>query len=144
MTASPEGKITELNFSKKLMQRKFKSKLSVSSRYYAEMCNEFAGFISASLHPGNTAPFEKMLQRWRAVDNTVSDLTGLIFEPQTSRSRDKCVTARPTGWYRAVACSCGAGGLRFKFRAGQIEYNVANDSSPLRHFFERSCVARVQ
>ena len=33
-----------------------------------------------------------MLQRWRAVDNTVSDLTGPRFEPQTSRSRDERVT----------------------------------------------------
>ena len=60
-------------------------------------CNEFAGTISASLRPGNTAPFEEMSQRWRAVGNTVSDLTGPRFEPQTSRSRDKRVTARPTG-----------------------------------------------
>ena len=33
------------------------------------------GPISTSLHPGNTAPFEKMSQRWQAVGNTVSDLT---------------------------------------------------------------------
>ena len=37
-----------------------------------------------------------MLQRWRAVGNTASDLTGLRFEPQTSRSRDERFTARPT------------------------------------------------
>ena len=37
-----------------------------------------------------------MLHRWRAVGNTVSDLTGPRFETQTSRSRDECVTARPT------------------------------------------------
>ena len=41
------------------------------------------------LRPGNTAPFEEMSQRWRAVGNTVSDLTGPRFEPQTSRSRDE-------------------------------------------------------
>ena len=63
---------------------------------YAEACNELAGPISASLRLGNTAPFEEMLQRWRAVGNTVSDLTGSRFEPQTSRSRDERVTARPT------------------------------------------------
>ena len=40
---------------------------------------------------------KKMSQRWRAVGNTVSDLTGPRFEPQTSRSRDERVTARPTG-----------------------------------------------
>ena len=70
-----------------------KSNLSLYSLYYAESCNEFAGPISASLRPGNTDPFEKMLQRWRAVGNTVSDLTGPRFEPQTSRSRDERVTA---------------------------------------------------
>ena len=55
-----------------------------------------AGPISASLRQGNTAPFEKMSQRWRAVGNTVSDLTCSKFEPQTSRSRDERVPARPT------------------------------------------------
>ena len=38
------------------------------------------GPISASLRPGNTAPFEEMSQRWRAVGNTVSDLTGPRLE----------------------------------------------------------------
>ena len=76
---------------------KSKSNLSLYSLYYAEACNEFAGPISASLRPGNTASFEEMLQRWRAVGNTVSDLTGQRFEPQASRSRDEGVTARPTG-----------------------------------------------
>ena len=77
--------------------QKIKSNLSLYSLYYAEACNELAGPISASLRPGNTAPFKEMSQRWRAVGNTVSDLTGLRFEPQTSRSRDERVTARPTG-----------------------------------------------
>ena len=67
---------------------------------YAEECNELAGRISASLRPGNnTASFEEMSQRWRAVGNTVSDLTGPRFEAQTSRSRDERVTARLTGRY---------------------------------------------
>ena len=74
-----------------------KSNLSLYSLDYAEACNELAGPISASLRPGNTAPFEEMSQRWRAVGNTASDLTGPRFEPQTSRSRDERVTARPTG-----------------------------------------------
>ena len=54
----------------------------------------------AHLHviaPGNTAPFEEMLRWWRAVGNTVFNLTGPRFEPQTSRSRDERVTVRPTG-----------------------------------------------
>ena len=42
----------------------------------------------------NTASFKEMLQRWRAIGNTVSDLTGPRFEAQTSRSRDARVTAR--------------------------------------------------
>ena len=46
---------------------------------------------------GNTASFEEMSQRWRAVSNTVSDLTGPRFELQTSLSGDERVTARPTG-----------------------------------------------
>ena len=33
-------------------------------------------------------PFEEMLRRWQAVDNTKSDLTGLRVELQTSRYRD--------------------------------------------------------
>ena len=46
---------------------------------------------------GNTAPFEEMLQRWRAVGNIVSDLTDSRFERHASRSRKECVTAQPTG-----------------------------------------------
>ena len=75
----------------------YKSNLSLNSLDYAEACNELAGLVSASLRPGNTAPFEEMSQRWRAVGDTVSDLTGPRFESQTSRSRDERVTARPTG-----------------------------------------------
>ena len=43
-----------------------------------------------------------MLQRWRAVGNTVSDLTGPRFEPRTSRSKDERVTARPTGRFNEI------------------------------------------
>ena len=70
------------------------SNLSLFSLHYVETCNKLAWPISMSLCPGNTAPFEEMLQRWRAVGNTVSNLTGTKFEPQISRSRDKRVTAR--------------------------------------------------
>ena len=41
-----------------------------------------------------------MSQWWRAVGNTVSDLTGSRFESQTSRSRDERVAARLTGCSR--------------------------------------------
>ena len=51
-----------------------------------------------SLRLGNTAPLEEMLQQWQALGNTVSNLAGPRFEPQTSPSRDECITARPTGW----------------------------------------------
>ena len=73
------------------------SNLSLYSLCYTEACNEYAGPTSASLRPRNTAPFEEMLQRWQAVGNTVSDLTGPRFKLQTSRSRDERVSARPTG-----------------------------------------------
>ena len=39
--------------------------------------------------------FEEKLQQWRAVGDTVFDLTVPRFEPQTYRSRDEHVTARP-------------------------------------------------
>ena len=73
-----------------------KSNLSVHSLYYAEACKEFAEPISTSLRPGNTAPFEEVLQRWPAVVNTVSDSTGPRFEPRISRSRNEDVITWPT------------------------------------------------
>ena len=47
-------------------------------------------------------------------------------------------------WSSRNALVSGAEGLRFQSRAGQIGHSVANGSPPLRHFFERSCVARAQ
>ena len=56
--------------------------------YYAKACNEFAGPHFPVIAPaGNTAPFEEMPQHWRAIGNTMSDLTGPRFEPQTFRFR---------------------------------------------------------
>ena len=46
-----------------------------------------------SLRPGSTASFEEMLQQWRAVADTTSDLSGPRFEPQISLSTDERVTA---------------------------------------------------
>ena len=46
---------------------------------------------------GNKSSFKEVVQRWRAVGNTVSVLTDPRFEPHTSRSRDKHVVVRPTG-----------------------------------------------
>ena len=77
---------------KVFFEENFKSSLSLYSLCSAEACNELAGLISTSLRPGNTAPFEKMTQRYQAVANTVPDFTGPRFEPQTSRSRDERVT----------------------------------------------------
>ena len=66
--------------------------LFLYSLYYAEACKEFAVPISTSLRPSNTAPFEKMSKQWKAVGNTVSDLTGSRFAPQTSCSQDERAT----------------------------------------------------
>ena len=87
------------DFTITIAHKNFKSNQIVHSLLYAKACNELAGPISASLHLGNIAPFEEMPQRWRAVGNTVSDLTSPRFEPQTSCSRNERVTARPTGWF---------------------------------------------
>ena len=61
---------------------------------YAKACNEFT-----DPSPRHCARAKQLLskQGWRAVGNTVLDLTGPTFEPQTFRFRDERVTARPTG-----------------------------------------------
>ena len=92
-TVSPEGRY----------RCKSKSNFSLYSLYHAEACNEFAVSISASLRPDNTATFEERSQRWRAVGNSVFDLTGPRFKPTTSGFRDERVTARPPGRLPAVA-----------------------------------------
>ena len=66
-----------------------------SLMYNAEACNELAGPISGFLRLGNLAPFQEMSQWWRTFGNTVSDSIRPRFEPQTFRSRDERVTARP-------------------------------------------------
>ena len=65
----------------------------INLMYYAEACSKFAVPISTSLLPGSTAPSEKMLQRWRAIGNTVPNLTSPRFELSISRSRDESVIA---------------------------------------------------
>ena len=70
---------------------KVKSNLLFHSLYYAEARNKFAGAISASLCPGKTAPLEEMSSWWRAVGNTVSDLTDSRFEPQTANNFFICL-----------------------------------------------------
>ena len=78
---------------KKLLHICIKSNLSLQSLYYAAVLTSLRGL---SLHPGNTVPFEEMLQWWQAVGNLAFDLTVPRFEPLTFRSIDELVTARPT------------------------------------------------
>ena len=59
---------------------------------YAEVCNELAEPIFLA-PTGNTASFEKISQRWRAVGNTLFNLTGPRFEPRVSGSINEHVTA---------------------------------------------------
>ena len=54
-----------------------------------------------------------------------------------------CFLHNKAGWSSGNPFGSGAGGLRFKSRAGQIEHSVVNGLPPLRHF-ERNCVARAQ
>ena len=54
------------------------------------------GPIFAFLCPGNTVPSEDMTQRWQAVGNIETDLTGRKTEPQTCSYSDARVAARPT------------------------------------------------
>ena len=74
------------------------SNLSLYSLYYTETCNEFVGSISMSLRQGNTARFRRYVATVASRGNTVSAYTGPRFEPQTSRSREECVTAQPASW----------------------------------------------
>ena len=46
---------------------------------------------------GNTASFKEILEQWRPVSDTMSDLTDTRFEPQTSQIRDVRDAIRPTG-----------------------------------------------
>ena len=74
-----------------------KSNYSLYLLYYAEACNKFAGHISASLRPDNSAALEEMSQRWRAVGNTVSDLTGQRFEPDPASDTNALPLDRQVG-----------------------------------------------
>ena len=63
--------------------------------HYARCITPKRVTTSASLLSGYIAPFEGILQRWRAVGNTVPNLAGQKFEPQASRCREERVTACP-------------------------------------------------
>ena len=47
----------------------------------------------------------------------------------------------PVSWLSGSAFVFGAGDLKLKSQASQIEHIAANGSPPLQHFFEWSCVA---
>ena len=47
----------------------------------------------------------------------------------------------PPSWLSGNMFGSGAGGLRFKSWAGQIEHSDANGSPPLQHF-QKGCVVR--
>ena len=68
-----------------------------------------------------------MSQRWRSIGNTVFDLTGLRFEPQTSRPRDERVTSRPTRKCKAKS---------------KIQFEPESDSAIGQHLLESNECAR--
>ena len=75
-----------------------------------------------------------MSQRWRAVGDTVSDLTGLKFEPQTSHSRDERTTARLTGRFW-ISQKYSSNSPENSAERGQ---NPSDDQQPVaqRHFHD--------
>ena len=63
-------------------------------RSMSRVCGAHFRFIAST---GITASFEEMLQRWWAVDNTVSNLTGPRFESQPYRLRvERVITKEMT------------------------------------------------
>ena len=66
--------------------------LAVLRRSVKRVCG---AHLRGTAPAGNTAPVEEMSQRWRAVSNTASDLTGPRFEPQIFRSKtERAITHR--------------------------------------------------
>ena len=65
-------------------------KLAVLRQCVERVCRAHLRVIA----PDNTVPFEEQSQPWRAVGNSVFDLTGLSFKSQTSRSRDELVITK--------------------------------------------------
>ena len=71
--------------------------------FHYTRCTMRSGWGACGVHlhviaPGNTAFFEEISQRWRAVGNTESNLTGPRFESLTSHSRDECVIFYSTNY----------------------------------------------
>ena len=67
------------------MDALFQIKSLLYTLYYGRNVSRDCGPISASLHSGNTALFEEISQRWRAVGSTESGLTArdLNLRPPT-------------------------------------------------------------
>ena len=76
------------------------------TRLFAEAHNKFAGPTYASLRPNNTDSFKEMSLRWRAISNTMSDLSGPRLKSQTSFSKDKRVTLLLTAPRMGLSCFC--------------------------------------
>ena len=73
------GGITSKKKWEELLQKKINSLLHLL--YFALAGNEFVGPITMILCLGNTAPVEENSQWWRAVGNTVFNMTGPEFKP---------------------------------------------------------------
>ena len=83
-----------------MQQSKSKLNVSLYSLCYTEACNKFARAHICIIAPGKHMCFRRntaaVVSRWQR-RNTVFDLTGPIFKPETACSRDERVTAPPTG-----------------------------------------------
>ena len=101
---------------------KHEFRVMINIRYYLFVCRIFAKIILVWLF-------------WRTRSNAIKCIKKKIYI---------AIIKKQASWSSGNAFVSGAGGLRFKSRAGQIGHSVSNGSPPLHHFFERSCVARAQ
>ena len=77
------------------------SNFSLHSLFYAEACSEITGPISKFLCPGHTSSFEEMSQRWQALGNTVSALTGPRFNLSPPAPETKALPLdQLAGWFK--------------------------------------------
>ena len=89
---------------------------------------------------GNTARLDQMSQRWQAFGNTVSDLTGLRFEPRAFHSRNERVTARATGQSNLIIRIADCRGCLLVSHSPYV-FMILLFSL---HFCSDSCFAQVQ
>ena len=80
------------------------SNISLYAKYYAKACNELAGLTSVSMCSGNTAPFEEISHWWRAVGNTVFNLTGPRFnlKPPASETNALLLDQLAANWFTSL------------------------------------------